>query len=108
MRDQAHLGRGRTDGLAIGEGLETTLAGMALGFTPAWAVGDAGGIGAFPILSGIEALTIFVDADESETGQRQARECSARWTAVGREVLRIVPTRIGEDLANISERRARP
>ena len=94
-----------TDGLAIGEGLETTLAGMALGFTPAWAVGDARSIGSLPVLSGIEALTVFVDADESETGQQRARECSARWTAAGREVLRIVPTHIGEDLADIGERR---
>ena len=96
-----------THRLAIGEGIETTLAGMMLGFCPAWTVGAAGGIKKFPVLAGIEALTIFVDADESETGQRSARECSARWTDAGREVVRIVPNCIGEDLADVAERRAR-
>ena len=93
-------------GLAVGEGVETTLAGMMLGFVPAWTLGDADGIKAFPVLAGIEALTIFVDADENETGQRSARTCSARWTAAGREVLRIVPVRPGEDLADVAVRRA--
>lgn len=95
-----------TLGLAIGEGVETVLGGLALGFCPAWATGDAGGIRSFPVLAGINALTIFVDADQSDTGQIAARECSARWTAAGCEVLRVTPNRIGEDLADIAKRRA--
>jgi putative DNA primase/helicase len=54
-----------TMGLTIAEGLETTLSGMLEGFRPAWAVGDADGIENFPVLAGIEALTILVDHDES-------------------------------------------
>ena len=35
-------------GLAIGEGLETVLSAMQLGFSPAWALGDAGNVRHFP------------------------------------------------------------
>jgi hypothetical protein len=42
-------------GLTIGEGLESTLAGMMFGHAPAWALGPAAAIGAFPVLAGIEA-----------------------------------------------------
>jgi hypothetical protein len=89
-------------GLTIGEGIETTLAGMAIGFAPAWALGSSGKIGRFPVLPGVECLTILVDHDDIAkskrgAGQIQARECSARWTAAGREVLRVIPDRIGSE-----------
>jgi putative DNA primase/helicase len=41
-------------GLTIGEGVETTLAGMMEGFKPAWALCSSGAIKNFPVLSGIE------------------------------------------------------
>ena len=91
--------------LAIGEGIETTLAGMALGFTPAWAVGNAGGLGSFPVLAGIEALSIFVDNDFKAAGQRRARLCSERWTQAGREVFRITPNTVGADLNDVAKAR---
>ena len=59
-----------TLGLAVGEGLETVLSAMKLGFSPAWALGDASNLRQFPVLSGIESLTIIVDNDKSGTGQR--------------------------------------
>jgi putative DNA primase/helicase len=90
-----------TTGLAVGEGLETVLSAMQLGFGPAWALGDAGNLRAFPVLSGIECLTIAVDNDESGTGQRVALECSKRWTAAGREVFRIIPDRTGDDFNDV-------
>src|SRR5439155_20079785 len=68
-------------GLTIGEGIETTIAGMMEGFRPAWAVGDAGELRRFPVLPGVEALTILVDNDASGTGQSNAIECSRRWTS---------------------------
>ena len=70
-----------TEGLAIGEGLESILAAMQLGFRPAWALGGTAGIKSFPVLSGIEALTILVDNDDSGAGQRVAEQCSERWTS---------------------------
>jgi hypothetical protein len=94
-------------GLTIGEGLETVLAGMALGFRPAWGAGTAGGIRCFPVLSGIECLTILVDHDAPDRNGRRAgpdaaAECSTRWTAAGREVRRIMPRRCGADMADLS------
>ena len=91
-------------GLTIAEGIETALAGMALNFCPAWALGDAGSIERFPVLSGIECLTILADNDP--TGQNAAIECSARWTAEGREVFRVSSVRAGEDIADVWRTRA--
>ena len=48
-----------TLGLHLGEGLETCLAARLAGFRPVWALGSAGAIAAFPVLSGIEAITIL-------------------------------------------------
>jgi hypothetical protein len=93
-------------GLTIGEGIETTIGGMMQMFRPAWALGDAGEVAKFPVLAGIECLTILVDNDENGKGQRSAIECSRRWTDVGREVLRVVPDKIGDDMADCIHGRA--
>jgi putative DNA primase/helicase len=93
-----------TQGLAIGEGVETVLSGMQLGFCPAWALGDAAAVENFPVISGIDALSIFVDNDASGRGQSAALKCSARWTQAGREVFRVVPDRCGDDMDEITQR----
>ena len=90
-----------TMGLTIGEGAETTCAGMARGFSPAWALGDAGSIAAFPVLSGVEAITILADNDNSGTGQRAAEICARRWAAAGREARVLLPHKIGADFNDI-------
>jgi hypothetical protein len=83
--------------LVIGEGLETTLSGMIVAYRgPTWAAGSAGIMRRFPVLAGIETLTILVDNDQSGAGQDAARECSARWTAAGRDVIRLIPTSTGD------------
>ena len=79
---------------------------MMLGFRPAWAVGDANEIRTFPVLAGIEALTILVDHDQNEAGPKAAQECSRRWTAAGREVFRVKPVTSGHDMADIVHGRA--
>jgi hypothetical protein len=89
-------------GLMIGEGIETTIAGMMLGFSPAWSVSDSGEIAKFPVLAGIEALTIFVDNDKA--GQDCASKCSRRWTGAGNEVQRVIPNEPGWDMNDISMR----
>jgi putative DNA primase/helicase len=94
-------------GLVIGEGIETTLAaatriqhrGTLL--TPPWATGDAGHLQKFPVLPGIEALTVLVDHDENGRGQRACAECARRWTAAGREVTQLIPRIPGEDFADL-------
>jgi phage/plasmid primase-like uncharacterized protein len=95
--------------LVLGEGIETVLAaatrivhrGTLL--QPAWAAGDAGHIGAFPALPGVEALTLLVDADENGIGQCGAAECARRWTAAGRQVIRLTPRLVGADFNNLIE-----
>jgi hypothetical protein len=94
-------------GLVIGEGVETVLSaatrihhkGTLL--QPAWAVCTAGNLENFPVLSGIEALTVLVDNDASGTGQEAAAICAARWSAGGREVIRLTPKVLGEDFNNV-------
>jgi putative DNA primase/helicase len=95
------------DHLTIGEGCETVLSGMLLGYQPAWAVGDAGELGAFPVLPGVQSITILVDHDKSRTGERAAQACSARWTGAGREVFRLVPRQAGADVNDVLSGRRR-
>jgi hypothetical protein len=73
-----------TIGLGIVEGIEDGLAVLASGWSPIWAALSCGGIERFPVLSGIEALTIFHDRDEA--GFRATEICAERWTAAGKEV----------------------
>jgi putative DNA primase/helicase len=88
-------------GLHCGEGVETTIAGMMLGFAPAWALGDTGNLRSFPVLAGVDALTILVDHDANAAGQVAAAKCFDRWTAVGREVWSLVPDAVGADINDI-------
>jgi putative DNA primase/helicase len=97
-----------TQSLTVGEGLETVLAGMVKGFRPAWALGDAGNVENFSVVSGIETLTILVDNDASGRGQSAALECSARWTGAGRHVLRAVPDQTGHDFNDVLIRSVAP
>jgi hypothetical protein len=81
--------------LAIGEGVETCLAGRHFGFLPAWSVISKAGIQNFPLLPGVEQLQIFVDNDQA--GEKASTECKARWTGAGRRVRFVWPT-AGKDL----------
>ena len=74
------------EGLHIAEGLETALAGMAIGLRPIWAAGSTALTAKFPVLPGIEVLTIIADHDANGAGERAARELEARWLDAGREV----------------------
>jgi putative DNA primase/helicase len=85
-------------GLGIGEGISTCLA-AAHGFTPMWCVIDAGNLARFPILPGIEALTIFADNDPA--GLRAARDCATRWAAVAEVTIAHAETP-GEDFADLA------
>jgi putative DNA primase/helicase len=75
-----------TVGLGVTEGIENALAIMSRGWSPVWAAGSAGAISTFPVLTGIECLTIFADADENGAGIKAARACGTRWAAAGRQV----------------------
>jgi putative DNA primase/helicase len=86
-----------TQGLGIAEGIETALAVRATGWRPLWALGSEGAIRLFPLLPGIEALTIFADNDASGIGKAAARECGQRWADAGREVIIRTPFTTGCD-----------
>ena len=84
-------------GVHLGEGLETCLSGYLRGFRPTWCLGSAGPIGDFPVLAGIESLTIFGELGDGGTNRRNAEKCAARWCAADREVFWVRPL-IGSDL----------
>ena len=93
-----------TTGLGLSEGVENALAVMQhSGWSPVWAAGSAGGIASFPVLPGIEALTIFADADDGGTSVEAARRCALRWRRAGRRVWLVLP-RPGEDFNDMLRR----
>lgn len=79
------------EGLHIAEGIEDAIACYVEGVKPVWACVSASMMMKFPVLEGIDALTIFPDPDD--TGQDAASECAARWIEANREVriLRLEP-----------------
>jgi len=88
-----------TTGLGIAEGIETALS-LAHAFRPVWACIDAGNLSAFPILDGIESLTIAADHDAA--GIKAAHVCADRWTAAGREVRIVMSDAHGADLNDVA------
>jgi hypothetical protein len=78
-----------TQGLGIVEGVEDGLAVLLSDWRPVWAATSAGAIAKFPILIGIDSLTIF--ADEGRAGMGAAGTCAARWRDAGAEVFIVQP-----------------
>ena len=76
-------------GLGICEGVETALSTMALGWRPIWACGSLQMVMRFPVLAGIESLTIFADEKPHEIAG--ARVCAYRWVTAGREAAVWIP-----------------
>jgi hypothetical protein len=62
---------------------------MLSGWTPIWVATSAGAIARFPVLAGIECLTIFADADE--IGRQAAEKCGECWLKQGRDARITVP-----------------
>ena len=62
----------------------------------------------FPVLDGIECLTIIADNDVEDVaaGQQAARKVCQRWADAGREAVMKIPKRLGEDANDIIKRRA--
>jgi putative DNA primase/helicase len=81
-------------GLHICEGIETGLSIMASGWRPVWACGSLTALRGFPVLAGIQALTIFADPKPHEVAG--ARACAARWATAGREVNVYIPREGGD------------
>jgi hypothetical protein len=76
--------------LGVGEGIETCLAvAQRAGWVPIWAATSAGGIARFPVIAGVEALTIFADADPP--GMTAAKHAAQRWGEAGRKARICAP-----------------
>lgn len=95
-----------TLGLGLAEGVETALAVMqGFGWRPVWAATCAGAIARFPVLAGLEALTVFADGDDQGAGMAAARACSRRWSTAGQEA-RVLAAPAGEDFLDTLQRTA--
>jgi hypothetical protein len=86
--------------LTIGEGIETCIAGWLAGFRPVWALGSAGAIGDFPVLPGVEAITLLGKINDGGVNHCAAQACTARWTEAEREAVVIEPV-VGDDLNTV-------
>jgi putative DNA primase/helicase len=75
-----------TMGLCIGEGVETCLSGRMMGYRPVWSVLSTGGIAAFPVLPGINGLTIFGEHDARGSSEKAISACAERWLGAGKDV----------------------
>lgn len=96
-----------TDGLCVAEGVETALSAMLIErrgawLRPMWALGGTSGLINFPVLAGVERLTIVVDHDpiDPRTGRRAGEYaaiiCARRWFAAGRHATRLTPRELGD------------
>jgi hypothetical protein len=82
-------------GLAVAEGIETAL---AADFRPVWACLSSSIMTGFPVLPGVEALTVLADHDRA--GIDAANAVGERWHAAGREVILTMPAEYGKDFAD--------
>jgi hypothetical protein len=92
-----------TLGLALTEGIEDGLAVLAEGGGPVWVCLSAGAMAHFPLLGGIEALTVFSDNDAP--GRPAAEMCAERWRAAGREARVVAPPSHRKDFGAVAEGR---
>jgi hypothetical protein len=60
-----------------------------------------GGLGRFPVLSGIEQLILLVDHDENGEGQRAAEQCRQIWRSAGRTTVPLIPKQEGWDFNDV-------
>jgi putative DNA primase/helicase len=100
-----------TMGLVLGEGIESCLAAARAGLTPVWAAVSAGNLKAFPVLPGLDGLTVLVDHDKPnpKTGIRAGHDAALavveRYVAAGfdprRDLRIILSPNEGEDAADL-------
>ena len=92
-----------TRGLGLVEGIEDGLAVLNSGWAPVWVCLSAGALASFPVLGGIQALTIFTDNDTA--GAAAAAACIERWRGAGKEASVVAPPRDLKDFGAVAEAR---
>jgi len=80
-----------TQGLCIGEGVETCLSGRQMGLRPVWSAVSTGGVKSFPVLPGIDGLTLFKENDPGGKSAEDVETCARRWYDAGRNVVIVEP-----------------
>jgi putative DNA primase/helicase len=65
-----------------------------------WARGSAGAIATFPVLAGIEAITVLGEIGDHGVNHRAAQTCTAHWIDAGRDAFIVVP-KVGGDLNDV-------
>jgi hypothetical protein len=84
-----------TSGLHIAEGIESGLTAMLLGLQPVWVMGSAAQISRFPVLAGLESLTVLADHDPA--GHSAASDCARKYSLSGKEARVLLPPKEGTD-----------
>jgi hypothetical protein len=108
-----------TSGLVVTEGVETALAAASFEHKgtllhPCWALIDAENVELFQVLPGVESLTLIVDHDAPTPqypfgrGQTAAANCAMRWRRAGHEVIKLTPTQIETDFADLLAKEVTP
>ncbi len=83
--------------LAIGEGIETTLAAATrcsfrgAPLQPAWAMASQGNLELLPPFAPVEQLIVLADNDAHGQGQAAARNCALTWQLAGRQAVLLTP-----------------
>jgi hypothetical protein len=91
-----------TQGLCIGEGVETCLSGRQMGLRPVWSVVSTGGIAAFPVLPGLDGLHIIRENDANGASANAVEACARRWHEAWRDVV-IADPDTAKDLNELRE-----
>jgi hypothetical protein len=87
--------------LAIGEGIETTLAVVISCSMPGWAALSAAGVRALILPPAATHVIICADHDASGTGECAAHDAAARWLGEGRRVRVAMPPEPGADFNDL-------
>jgi hypothetical protein len=92
-----------TDQLCVGEGIETCLAAIELGYGPVWSTGSASVMRDISLVDGVERLTALADNDGP--GEKAARALIKRWLSVGCSARLVMPEGDVKDLNDELRRR---
>lgn len=87
--------------LTIGEGFETALASRLADLGPAWALGSAGAMKAFPVVKDVSRLTVLEENDTTGTSAKAVAACRARYLK-SRQPVHVITPRPGlSDFADV-------
>jgi putative DNA primase/helicase len=87
--------------LLIGEGPESTLAGMVATSLPGWAALSTSGLIALRLPPAVRVVIILADHDRNNAGARAAYAAAARWVSEGRLVRVAMPPEPGTDFNDV-------